>query len=132
MGKGYEWTAEHTKRIKDLYDRKNTVFLYASKFEKKFKAWLLVHKRKLVIAQLFLFFDSYYILNPFPPRNQTGTAAIHAIGTWEGEESILMNIDATNHILVVGGTGAGKSCGFQVLVSQDIESGRPTIGIDPK
>ena len=132
MGKGYEWTAEHTKRIKDLYDRKNTVFLYASKFEKTFKAWLLVHKRKWVIAHLFVFFNSYYILNPFPPRNQTGTAAIHAIGTWEGEDSILMNIDATNHILIVGGTGAGKSCGFQVLATQDIESGRPTIGIDPK
>jgi len=43
-----------------------------------------------------------------------------------------MNIDATNHILIVGGTGAGKSCGFQVLATQDIESGRPTIGIDPK
>ena len=132
MGKGYEWTAEHTKRIKDLYDRKNTVFLYASMFEKKFKAWLLIHKNKLIISHLFVFFNSYYILNPFPPRNQTGTAAIHAIGTWEGEESILMNIDATNHILIVGGTGAGKSCGFQVLASQDIESGRPTIGIDPK
>lgn len=132
MGKGFEWTAEHTKRIKDLYDRKNTVFLYASKFEKKFKAWLLIHKRRLVVGHLFLFFSSYYILNPFPPRNQTGAAAIHAIGTWEGEESILMNIDATNHILIVGGTGAGKSCGFQVLATQDIESGRPTIGIDPK
>ena len=81
MGKGYEWTAEHTKRIKDLYDRKNTVFLYASKFEKPFKAWLLVHKRKWVIAHLFVFFNSYYILNPFPcllytspsPRDQRGS-----------------------------------------------------------
>lgn len=132
MGKGYEWTAEHTKRIKDLYDRKNTVFLYPSKFEKKFKAWLLIHKRKFMVVYLFLFFNSYHILNPFPPYNQTGTAAIHAIGTWEGEEDILMSIDATNHILIVGGTGAGKSCGFQVLCSQDIEAGRPTIGIDPK
>jgi len=56
-------------------DRKNTVFLYASKFEKKFKAWLLVHKRNLIIAHLFVFFNSYYILNPF--RTTFSTPFLH-------------------------------------------------------
>lgn len=132
MGKGFEWTAEHTKRMKDLYDRKNTSFLYPSKFEKSVKSWLLVRKNWWLTAWAYDFFNSHHILNPYPPRNSTGSSAIHGIGTWEGEEDVFMNIDATNHILIVGGTGAGKSCCFQTLVTQDIEAGRPTIGIDPK
>jgi len=132
MGKGFEWTAEHTKRMKDLYDRKNTPFLYPSKWEKAWKSWLLVRKNRWLTAWAYTFFHSYHVLNPYPPRNSTGSSAIHGIGTWEGEEDVYMNIDATNHILIVGGTGAGKSCCFQTLVTQDIEAGRPTIGIDPK
>jgi len=132
MGKGFEWTAEHTKRMKDLYDRKNTVFLYPSRFEKALKRWLLVRKNSWLVSAAYAFFNSSHILNPYPPRNPTGSSAIHGIGTWEGEEDVYMNIDATNHILIVGGTGAGKSCCFQTLSAQDIVAGRPTIGIDPK
>jgi len=38
----------------------------------------------------------------------------------------------TNHILVAGGTGSGKSSALQVLLVQDVLSGRATIVIDPK
>jgi len=132
LGKGFEWTAEHTKRMKDLYDRKNTQFLYPSAFEKSLKNWLLVHKNKWLVAWFYLFFNSFHILNPYPPRNSTGTSAIHGVGTWEGEDNIYMEIGATNHIAIFGGTGSGKSHCLRLLCSQDIEAKRATIGVDPK
>ena len=132
VGQGFEWTAEHTKRITDLYQRRNLGFLHASRREKKLKNWALVHKHSTIGKLLHRYFSSYHILNPYPPRNATGTSAIHGIGTWEGEESVYFDIDISKHMAIYGGTGSGKTTTMLSFITQDIDAGRPTIVIDPK
>ena len=132
IGLGFEWKPEHTKRFRDLSDRRNQQFLYATKTEERLKLFALKNKDNPILSPLHKFLNSHSLLNPYPIRQGTGTPAIHGIGMWEGESKMYMDISATNHILVVGTTGGGKSSALNVLSAQDVASGRATITIDPK
>ena len=132
LGRGFEWTPEHTKRLKDLYKRKNMDFMYETAIEKRIKQWALLRRDKGLGKLVYPFINSHHALNPYPPRNPTGNSAIHGVGMWEKEEKILIDLNHARHILCAGGTGTGKSTTMMELIQQDINAGRTTLVFDPK
>lgn len=61
-----------------------------------------------------------------------GGTFLHGIGAEKAAPVHVLNRDTKGHVLIVGTTGAGKTRLYDLLMSQCILRGEPTIVIDPK
>lgn len=153
LGLGFLWDQRHAQRLADLsrkegrsYKEPSRLFTWARDFELLHErdAWFLLY---LKAYKSFLeFLDKYnkvpffklikwsFLNSPFanlPPVG--GEPSLHAVGLYEGEHPISMNIaDRVGHTLVLGTTRVGKTRLAELLITQDIYRGDVVIVFDPK
>jgi conjugative coupling factor TraD (TOL family) len=120
LGRGFQWTARHTQRLRDLDLDYNLHFKFPSKLVqwiRKTDFWLLKIDHKL---------------NPFKPYPEVGgDSCIHGVADEDIDVSIDL-IERASHLLVLGLPGVGKTRFAELLISQDIRRGEVVIVIDPK
>lgn len=163
LGKGFRWNAKHTQRLHDIRRREGLKYIepgfffkLARKLEYKLEyvpltKWLvrilksqrfhLVNppkkKSKTHKGILFAFFmalSRISVANPVAPLPPVGGAPeIHAVGLWEGEDDVLMDLgERVGHTIVIGTTRVGKTRLAEILITQDIRRGDVVIVFDPK
>lgn len=160
LGRGFLWDSRHTQRLHDLrrrdglkYTKPGRAYRFARyleiKLEKvaaaqwlldllqKERFYLLMSPRKKcrgLIFSLSLFLSKVSFANPVAPLPPVGGfTEIHAVGMWEGETDIFMDIgERVGHTLVLGTTRVGKTRLAEILITQDIRRGDVVIVFDPK
>lgn len=153
LGMGFAWDARHAQRLVDLdrreghkYKDQSALYKWARLVESKYEhAWLIklfLSLYSLIDAFLEryrwfpLFLALQYLLrnnpmSPLPPVG--GIPALHAVGLYEGEVPVTMDLrDRVGHTLVLGTTRVGKSRLAELLIAQDIHRGDVVIVFDPK
>jgi conjugative coupling factor TraD (TOL family) len=113
LGRGFQWTAQHTQRLRDLDLDYNLQFKFPSKLNK----WIR---------------GKNFWLNPFKPYPEIGgDSCIHGVADEEKDVSINL-VERASHLLVLGLPGVGKTRFAELLIGQDIRRGEVVIVIDPK
>jgi conjugative coupling factor TraD (TOL family) len=153
LGLGFEWSGKHAQRLADLervegrkYKESSAVYRWARRFEAKHEHALFFRVFTAVLNAIDQLLEKYrwfplflalqYVLrnNPLvalPPVG--GAAALHAVGLYEGETPVYMDLrDRVGHTLVLGTTRVGKSRLAELLIAQDIHRGDVVIVFDPK
>ena len=134
VGKGFEWQQKHVQRLRDIslyggykFTRQSWAYRFVRSCELRFE-------RNVLINRLLSPLSSDHCLNPFRPVPAIGGhPQIHAVGMYEGEKNINLNLSERNgHTLVLGTTRVGKTRTAEVLIKQDIARGDVTIVFDPK
>jgi len=153
LGMGFLWDQRHAQRLADLnrkdgrkYKKPSSLFYWAREFE-------LAHENNWLFNQYLKFYtgliSSLSKLSWFPPCKWLkwlcvnspladlppigGEPSLHAVGLYEGERPVTMNIaDRVGHTLVLGTTRVGKTRLAELLITQDIYRGDVVIVIDPK
>jgi conjugative coupling factor TraD (TOL family) len=132
LGRGFQWTQQHTQRLRDTYRpevqryvRPGRCYRWARRQE---VAWESVPVLKRV-ARLFGCRRWWNPLAPLPALG--GNPALHAVGLHE--EDVWMNLEErVGHTLVLGTTRVGKTRLAELLIAQDIRRGDVVIVFDPK
>ena len=153
LGRGFLWDQRHAQRLADLnrkdgreYKEPSKLFLWARSFELKHEkhVWFVFY---LNVYQSFMnFLERFECFLPFrllkwvflnssianlPPVG--GEPSLHAVGLYEGERPVAMNLtDRVGHTLVLGTTRVGKTRLAELLITQDIYRGEVVIVFDPK
>ncbi len=153
LGMGFLWDQRHAQRLADLfrkdgrkYRELSTLYRWARSFEFKHEndRWFLAYLRFYKRLDDFLLRHSWFpvfrfirwliFISPFsnlPPVG--GEPALHAVGMYEGEIPVHMNIsERVGHTLVLGTTRVGKTRLAELLIWQDILRGDVVIVFDPK
>ena len=135
LGKGFRWRAIHTQRLRNIHNSENPdewlspnrFYQLARKLELTFEFTPFLRKAVLVFS-----IDSFFNpVRPLPPVG--GAPEIHAVGMYEGEYDILMDLgERVGHTLVLGTTRVGKTRLAEILITQDIRRGDATFVFDPK
>lgn len=129
LGKGFEWTAKHTRRMHLLsqpeYEhlrRPGQLYKWARAVERSRRSpgWL----RDLVAQPGW-----WNPVAPLPPVG--GRPELHGVEIDE-EEIWTPLAELTNHTMVYGTTRVGKTRLAQILIEQDIARGDVVIVFDPK
>ncbi|MBC8386284.1 MAG: type IV conjugative transfer system coupling protein TraD [Gammaproteobacteria bacterium] len=153
LGRGFLWDQRHAQRLADLnrkdgreYKELSRLFLWARSFELKHErhGWFIFYLK--TFRSFIKFLDRYDWFLPFriikwlllnspianlPPVG--GEPSLHAVGLYEGERPVAMNIsDRVGHTLVLGTTRVGKTRLAELLITQDIYRGEVVIVFDPK
>ncbi len=132
MGRGFQWTQQHTQRLRDTYRpevqryvRPGRCYRWARRRE---VGWESAPVLKIV-ARLFSCRHWWNPLAPLPTLG--GNQVLHAVGLHE--EEVWMNLDErVGHTLVLGTTRVGKTRLAELLIAQDIRRGDVVIVFDPK
>ncbi|MBT6454196.1 MAG: type IV conjugative transfer system coupling protein TraD [Gammaproteobacteria bacterium] len=153
LGRGFLWDQRHAQRLADLnrkdgreYKEHSKIFLWARSFELKhekhawFAFYLKVYQSFINFLERFKWFLPFrllkWVLLNLPVANLPpvgGEPSLHAVGLYEGERPIAMNIaDRVGHTLVLGTTRVGKTRLAELLITQDIYRGEVVIVFDPK
>lgn len=153
LGMGFLWDQRHAQRIADLnrrggrkYKDPSSLYLWARSLELKFEynrvfCWLM---KRYAAFESFLVRYRWTLLclalhralinapwRALPPVG--GEPSLHAVGLYEGEKKITMDLnDRFGHTVVYGTTRVGKTRLADLLVTQDILRGDTTIVFDPK
>lgn len=134
LGLGFRWDERHTQRLFDASKATNKRF-YKS-------PWYYDLARNIEMAAdksaLFAFIAKYSKqpkwwnpCAPLPPVG--GNLAMHAVGLYEGEKNIFMDLgERVGHSLVLGTTRVGKTRFAEILITQDIHRGDVVFVFDPK
>jgi conjugative coupling factor TraD (TOL family) len=153
LGMGFLWDQRHAQRLADLnrkdgraYKEHSKLFLWARSFELRhekhgwFLLYLKAYKSFIDFLDKFGWFPPFNLLKwtflnsplaNLPPVG--GEPSLHAVGLYEGEQPVAMNIaDRVGHTLVLGTTRVGKTRLAELLISQDIHRGDVVIVFDPK
>lgn len=153
LGLGFEWDGRHTQRLTDLtrkegltYKRQSAVYRWARRFEERHEHNVLFRRFEAFTGFIAKTADRYRWFLPFvalkfaiennplsalPPVG--GEPSLHAVGLYEGEQPVYMELpDRVGHTLVLGTTRVGKTRLAEQLIAQDIARGDVTIVIDPK
>ena len=134
VGKGFEWQQKHVQRLRDIslygghkFTRQSWPYRFVRSCELRFE-------RNALISKLLAPLSADHCLNLFRPVPAIGGhPQIHAVGMYEGEKNINLNLSERNgHTLVLGTTRVGKTRTAEVLIKQDIARGDVTIVFDPK
>ncbi|MFD2454505.1 type IV secretion system DNA-binding domain-containing protein [Ideonella paludis] len=129
LGKGFEWTAEHTQRMvllaqpeNDHLRRPSALYQWARRREREANcpAWL---------QRLIGWPHSLNPLLAMPPVG--GMPALHGMSI--DEQDVWTPLaELNNHMMVYGTTRVGKTRLAQILIEQDIQRGDVVIVFDPK
>jgi conjugal transfer pilus assembly protein TraD len=129
LGRGFDWTAKHTRRMHLLAQPENTHLLRHGRAYKLARAlerdrhtsqWL----RNLVSSDTW-----WNPVRPLPPVG--GRPELHGVEIDE-EEIWTPLAELNNHVMVYGTTRVGKTRLAQILIEQDIARGDVVIVFDPK
>lgn len=134
LGKGFRWRAKHTERLRNIYNTDPDKWLTPSKLY-QLARWLeLKFEYTPFLRKAVLLFSADVFFNPFKPLPPVGGAPeIHAVGMYESEHNILMDIaERVGHTLVLGTTRVGKTRLAEIFITQDIRRGDATFVFDPK
>ncbi len=135
LGKGFRWRAIHTQRLRAIHNSSNPdKWLSPSAFY-QFARWLeLRFEFTPVLKHLVNMLSADVWFNPVKPLPPVGGAPeIHAVGMYEGERDILMDLgERVGHTLVLGTTRVGKTRLAEILITQDIRRGDACFVFDPK
>lgn len=147
LGKGFAWDSRHTQRLIDTqrreylqYTQPPLLYRVARALEVRWEhqSWakpvLVLLAKPHLLAFTLLFRLRIVITNPLAPLPPVGgRPAIHAVGLWESERDIFMDLgERVGHTLVLGTTRVGKTRLAEILITQDIHRGDVVIVFDPK
>lgn len=131
MGKGFQWTREHTQRLLDAddpnvqkYITPSGLFSLARYLERKLENTPLASVTKLTQADVW-----YNPVRPLPPVG--GLSIIHGVEPNETTAYLPLG-ERVGHTVVFGTTRVGKTRLCEVYVTQDIHRGDVVIVFDPK
>ena len=132
LGRGFQWTQQHTQRLRDTYRpevqryvRPGRCYRWARRQEVAWESVPLL----TIIARVIASRRWWNPLAPLPSLG--GNPALHAVGLHE--EDVWMNLDErVGHTLVLGTTRVGKTRLAELLIAQDIRRGDVVIVFDPK
>jgi len=153
LGLGFEWDGRHAQRLADLdrangrpYKEMSALYRWARQFEARHERGFMFRGFRVCLTFVSKTADRYrwflpfvmlkYAINnnsmsPLPPVG--GEPALHAVGLYEGERPIYMDLgDRVGHTLVLGTTRVGKTRLAELLIAQDIQRGDIVIVFDPK
>lgn len=144
LGRGFRWDQRHTQRMLDArlsYNAHYTdidavvnssAFKVARRFESFLKRVTNNHDfTKALLKHTTQNAAWWNPVAPFPPVG--GSTLFHAVGMWEGEQDMSMDLgERVGHTLVLGTTRVGKTRFAEILIEQDIRRGDITIVFDPK
>ena len=134
VGKGFEWQQRHVQRMRDISLYGGRRYTEQSRSYRFVRACELRFEHNLCISRLLAPLSVNSRFNPFRPVPSIGGhPEIHAVGMYEGEGNVTLNLGERNgHTLVLGTTRVGKTRTAEVLIKQDIARGDVTIVFDPK
>jgi len=153
LGLGFEWDGRHAQRLADLdrangrvYKEQSALHRWARRYEAHHERGFIFRSYRTGLKWVTKTADRYrwflplvvlkYVIenNPLsalPPVG--GEPALHAVGLYEGERPIYMDLgDRVGHTLVLGTTRVGKTRLAELLIAQDIQRGDVVIVFDPK
>ena len=132
LGKGFQWTQQHTQRLRDTLRPEVQRYLEAGRlfrWARSVEAFCAEVPALRPLARLLASRSALNPLAPLPPVG--GRAALHAVG--ETEQSVFVPLgERVGHMLVLGTTRVGKTRLGEILITQDIHRGDVVIVIDPK
>jgi conjugative coupling factor TraD (TOL family) len=132
LGRGFEWTQQHTQRLRDTYRPEVQRYVRPGRCcrwaRRQEVTWESVPFLKMIARTI----ASRRWWNPLAPLPSLGgNPALHAVGLHE--EDVWMNLDErVGHTLVLGTTRVGKTRLAELLIAQDIRRGDVVIVFDPK
>ena len=132
LGKGFQWTQQHTQRLRDTIRPEVQHYIQSSKVSqwarRKEIEWESLPVLSLV-AGLLSWRRVWNPLAPLPPVG--GKPQLHAVEP--DEHDVWMDLgERVGHTLVLGTTRVGKTRFAEILISQDIRRGDVVIVFDPK
>jgi len=154
LGLGFEWDGRHAQRLADLdrtngrvYKEMSALYQWARRFEARHERGFFFRRFRTCLAVISKTADNRYRwflpfvvlkyaidnnpMSPLPPVG--GEPALHAVGLYEGERPVYMELgDRVGHTLVLGTTRVGKTRLAESLIAQDIQRGDVVIVFDPK
>ena len=135
LGRGFRWRAIHTQRLRSIHNSSNPDKWLSPTWFYRLARWLeLKFEYTPVLKTLTSFLSADIWINPVRPLPPVGGAPeIHAVGMYEGEHDILMDLgERVGHTLVLGTTRVGKTRLAEILITQDIRRGDAVFVFDPK
>jgi len=160
LGMGFLWDGRHAQRLFDLsrrdgrrYKEQSRLYRWARRFEmaherfmRRYAGNIMVSTYIKVLYGLRRYLEACsvgllcpairYILtnNPLAPLPPVGgDPTLHAVGLYEGERPVYMDLgERVGHTLVLGTTRVGKTRLAELLISQDIRRGDVVVVFDPK
>lgn len=133
LGRGFQWQAKHTQRLRDLkqsgrekYLKPGLLYQWARHFELK-------HEHSLKLKKLVHFLASKSAFNPLRPLPPVGgNPAIHGIEP--DEKDVFLNLsERIGHTMILGTTRVGKTRLLELMISSDIRrNDSAVIVFDPK
>ena len=134
LGRGFRWRQKHVQRLRDIYIDGDEKFLEQSWLYRMARRLEITFENTPLLNKLVLLFSLNVFFNPVRPLPPVGGAPeIHAVGMWEGERDIYMDLgERVGHMLVLGTTRVGKTRLAELLITQDIKRGDVTVVFDPK
>ncbi|VAW44903.1 Coupling protein VirD4, ATPase required for T-DNA transfer, partial [hydrothermal vent metagenome] len=134
LGKGFRWRQKHVERLRDIYRDDADQYLSPSTLYRLARWVELRFEYTPLLKNIISLFSWNTFLNPVRPLPPVGgSPEIHAVGMFEGESNITMDLgERVGHTLVLGTTRVGKTRLAELLITQDIRRGDVTIVFDPK
>lgn len=142
LGRGFQWTKEHTQRLHDI-ENAQTDKIQFSKPPKIYKTVRQLERmaEKLHLKPIVKSLRDDHCLNPYPnlplddenPNNPGGLTYLH--GVQRKDYDFYTPFAGLNaHMLVLGTTRVGKTRSAEIMVTQDIQNHKDcAVGvIDPK
>lgn len=135
VGRGFYWDQRHTQRLFDAnlpenidLSKPGALYQFFRDLERKFE------NNPSITQFLKNTTRSHKWWNPVRPLPPVGGSSLyHAVGMWEGEKDMYMDLgERVGHTLVLGTTRVGKTRFAEILIEQDIRRGDITIVFDPK
>ncbi|MBC7501840.1 MAG: type IV conjugative transfer system coupling protein TraD [Herminiimonas sp.] len=132
IGQGFRWTQLHTQRKTDAMRYEAKPFVDPSKWierARRFERWAEKKPMARAFAQIT---TKQAWWNPLARQlDLGGTPILH--GVEPNEVQVLLGQRHRNgHLIVLGTTRVGKTRLMEILMTQDIHSGKVVIVIDPK
>jgi conjugative coupling factor TraD (TOL family) len=160
LGMGFLWDGRHTQRLFALsraegrrYKEQTRLYRWARTFEMAHERIIRKHAGNILVSSYIrsLYGFNRYLnncrINPLCPAIRYilsnnplsslppvgGEPTLHAVGLYEGERPVYMDLgDRVGHTLVLGTTRVGKTRLAELLISQDIRRGDVVVVFDPK
>ena len=137
LGQGFEWTQQHTQRLRDAMQVDAKPYVTPSALETRLRQLgrnaleqSETKGTRPLTARLAAIDSWANPLHPYPDLG--GSPVLHGVGVLDEVPIALRQSARSGHLLVMGTTRVGKTRLLEMLATQDIHAGKVTIVIDPK
>ena len=128
IGDGFTWEPQHRQMVHEIQNLNWAAFFNDAVFRRE--CLRLLRKPGALIQHPFLVVRHLRNLKHFVTLDQ-GQRWIHALGE-NSAHRYLLRKHIKPHCIVIGSSGAGKTCLLRLLIAQAILRGEVVIVIDPK